>query len=87
MRAAAGLHADDALGSERVVADEELRVLLRVDVVGDHRDLVAIAQRLAQGERQRGLAGADGAADADAQRPWLPGGSVHERNNLEYCVS
>ena len=53
---------------QRLVAHEELRVLFGVDVVGHDGELVAVAQRAAQRERQRRLAGADGAADADAQR-------------------
>ena len=68
VRAAAGLDADDALGRERFVAHQELRVLLGVDVVGDDAELVFVAQRAAQRQRQRGLAGTDRAADADPQR-------------------
>ena len=67
VRAAAGLDADDALGRQRLGADQELGVLAGVDVVGDHGELIALAQRLAQGVEQGGLAGADRAADADAQ--------------------
>ena len=68
MRAAAGLDADDALGRERAGARQELGVLLGVDVVGDDGDVVVVAHRLAQALDQRGLARADRAADADAQR-------------------
>ena len=67
VRAAAGLDADDPLRCERLVADEELRVLGGVDVVGDNGDVVLLAQCLAQREGQGGLAGADRAADADAE--------------------
>ena len=35
VRAAAGLHADDAVGRQRLAAHEELHVLAREDVVGD----------------------------------------------------
>src|SRR5688572_28087347 len=42
VRAAAGLDADDALGRERLVAHQELRVLLGIDVVGHHRDVVLV---------------------------------------------
>ena len=48
MRTAAGFHADDALGGERFVAHQELRIFLGVDVVGDDREVVASAQRAAQ---------------------------------------
>src|SRR6185503_16291852 len=67
VRAAAGLDADDALGGERLVAHEEARVFLGVDVVGDGGDVVPVAQGLAQGERERGLPRAYGTADADAK--------------------
>ena len=68
MRAAAGLDPDDALRRQRLGARQELRVLLGVDVVGDDGDLVAVAHMLAQAVDERGLARADRAADADAQR-------------------
>ena len=67
VRAAAGLDAGDALGRQRAGAHQIFGVPLGVDVVGDGGDLVAVAQPLAQRVHQRGLAGADRAADADAQ--------------------
>src|SRR5258706_15104045 len=79
MRAATGLDADDALGRERLVGDEELGVLFCIDVVGHHRDVEAVAQPLAQRKRERRLAGTDRSSDAYAQG--------HERNSLLYCVS
>ena len=75
VRAAAGLHAHDALLGQRAGAHEDQRVLLGVDVVGDGADVVAVAEGLAQGLHQRRLAGADGPADADAQR--AVGGFAH----------
>ena len=49
------------------------------------------SEAAAQLQRQRRLAGADRAADADAQwtmlRTVLGGIVTHERNNLVYCVS
>ena len=84
VRAAAGLDAEDAFGRERAGAGQELGVLLGVDVVGDRGDVVVVAEALAERIHQRGLAGADGAADADAE------GTVwgdHERNSLVYWVS
>src|SRR5271154_1637656 len=83
MRAAAGLDAEDAFRRERLVAHQELRVLLGIDVVGDCGDVVLVAQRLAQCERQRRLARSNGPADADAKRRVL----VHERKIRLYCVS
>ncbi len=85
MRAAAGLDAEDAIGRKRAGARQELGVLLGVDVVGDRGDVVAVAQLLAERVHQRRLAGADGAADADAQG--AVGGAGHERNSLVYWVS
>ncbi len=67
MGAATGFYAGDALGFQRAGAGEELGVLLGVDVVGDHGDLVAGAHMLAQAVDQGGLAGSDRAADADSE--------------------
>ena len=83
MRAAAGLDAEDALFGKRLDAIQDQRVLLRVDVVGDDGDGIAVAHRLAEHLRQRGLAGADRAADPDAKRPVR----IHVRNTREYWVS
>src|SRR4029079_1480278 len=76
---AARLDADDALGRQGLVGDEELRVFFRVDVVRHDRDIEAVARPLPQGERGRGVAGTARAANADAKR--------HDRNSLLYCVS
>ena len=67
MGTASGLHPDDARLIQGLTADQEPGVLLGVDVVGDHADLVVVAQALAQGVQQGGLAGADGTADAYAE--------------------
>ncbi len=83
VRTAAGLDAEDALLGKRLHAVQDQRVFLRVDVVGDDGDGIALAHRLAEHLRQRGLAGADRPADPDPQ------GSIcaHVRNTREYCVS
>src|SRR5262249_5764325 len=90
VRAAAGLDPDDALRMERPRAGQELRVLLGIDVVGDDRDVVAVAHMLAEAVDERGLAGADRAADADAQGT-VAGGTVtrcaHDLKSLVYWVS
>ena len=65
VRAAAGLDAADPLGGSAPRAHEELGVLVGVDVVGDDREAVAIAQPLAQPVEQRRLARSDRPADAD----------------------
>src|SRR5207245_2091024 len=79
VRTTAGLDADDALGHEGLVPNQELRVLLGVDVVRHHRDLVLPAQRAAQRQGQRGLARSHRPADADPER--------HDLNSLEYWLS
>ena len=43
VRTAAGLDAHDALGRQRAGLDQNARVLLGVDVVGDRRDVVGVA--------------------------------------------
>ena len=49
---------------------------------------VAVAQRLAQRQRERRLAGADRAADADAQRRMIALACIdQERKRRVYCVS
>ena len=68
MRATAGLDAHDALFRQGAGHGEQARILLGVDVVGDGAEVVAIAHALAEHLHQRGLAGADRAADADAER-------------------
>src|SRR5690606_11092504 len=89
VRAAARLHAHDAIFRQRLTAREDQRVFLGVDVVGDDGDRIVFAQGFAQFLGQRGLAGADRPADADAQGAVL-GWSVflcHERKSLECWVS
>src|SRR5262249_59416921 len=54
-------------GGERLVALEELGVLAGEDVVGDDAEAHPIAERAAQRQDERGLAAADGAADADGE--------------------
>ena len=83
VRAAAGFHAHDAFRHQRAGAGQKLRILAGVDVVGDGGDVVMVAHRLAQPVGQRGLAGADRAANADAQGTVVTKRSrSHERNNL-----
>ena len=65
VRTAAGLHAANPLERQRARAHQELGVLVGVDVVGDDREAVAIAQPLAQPVQQCRLAGSDRTADAD----------------------
>jgi len=68
MRIDAGLDTGDTLRHERAGAHKIVRVPARIDVVGDRCDVVAIAQPLAEQIHQRGLAGTNRAANADAQR-------------------
>ena len=53
---------------KRAGLDQNAGVLLGVDVVGDRGDVELVAQALAKLLHQRRLAGADGAANADAKR-------------------
>src|SRR6185312_13474767 len=62
-------------------AREELGILAGVDVIGDRRDVVAVAHVLAELVHQRRLAGADRAAHAHPQC------RAHDLNNLVYWVS
>src|SRR6267142_562775 len=90
MRATASLHAHDALRRQRLGAREDELVFLRVDVVGDHVDVVLVAESLAEGFDQGGLTRSDGTADPDPQRMsrQLRGEKEgHDRNNLVYWVS
>ena len=60
MRAAAGLDGADVARRQRVVADQELGVLAREDVVRDDAEAVVAPQAPAELEQERGLAAADG---------------------------
>jgi hypothetical protein len=87
--ASARLHAHDALDRQGAGSGEDQRVFLGVDVVGDGAHVVAIAQRNAQRLHQRGLARANGTADAHAQRRdfgRLPA-RHHDLNKRLYCIS
>jgi hypothetical protein len=64
VRASAGLDAQDAVGGKRAVAHEELGVLARVDVVGDDGKVQVVAEPFAEAQDKHGLAGTDGASDA-----------------------
>lgn len=68
VRAAAGFHAHDAFGGQGAADGEQALVFLGVDVVGDGDEVVFVAHGLAEHFQDGRLAGADGAADADAQR-------------------
>jgi len=89
VRAPAGLHTDDPIGRQRFAPDEELHVLFREDVVGDHGEVVLAAHRFAQRIDQRRLARADGSADANpdwASHGFPPAESpftLHDRNKRE----
>jgi hypothetical protein len=67
VRAGAGLDGGDPLGRQHGLAEQELGVLPRVDVVGDDGDGQLVAQGAAERGNGGGLAGADRAAEADAQ--------------------
>ena len=81
MRAPPGFDALDPLGRQCPRTGQELRIFLGVDVVGDCRDVVIVAQLLAQGVHQGRFSRAHRSADTDAK------GFTHDRNNLVYWVS
>src|SRR5437773_2284683 len=85
--AAARLDADDPRGRQGAAPDQKLRVLLRVDVVGDHGHVEPVAQPQAQRLGQRGLARADGTADSDLQRAREAGLHAHDLNSLVSSVA
>src|SRR5437762_2497811 len=64
----------------------ELRVLLHVDVVGDHRDVERVTEVQAKRLGQGGLARADGTTDADLQRSRDAAGA-HDRNSRVSSVA
>ena len=65
--AAARFDADDPLGREGFIAHQKIGVFTGVDIVGDHGQVVTVAQGQAQGQGQGRFAGTDRATDADAQ--------------------
>ena len=67
MGAAAGLDPHDAVERQGFGAGQDLGILLGVDVVGDGRDLVPVAQAPAELLHQCCLARAHRAADPDTQ--------------------
>ncbi len=77
VRTAAGLHRPDALGGERLVADQELGVLPGEDVVGHHAEAQPVAQQPAQREHQRGLPAPHRATDPHGEG--APAGVAPER--------
>src|SRR5438552_16645366 len=80
--ASARLHSHHPFRRQGASSDQELRVFLRIDVVGDHGDVVAIAQTQAERLDEGRLARAYGPADADAKRPGNPWVPAHERKSL-----
>src|SRR5580704_4066015 len=97
MRAAACLDAHNALRRQRLRTCENELVFLRVNIVGNHVNVVVVPEPLAQRFNKRRFARANRAADPDAQRAvmtcayaglgvWV-GNKNHERNSLVYCVS
>jgi hypothetical protein len=58
VRATPRLYADYAVGRQRALANQEFRVFLRVNVVGDHGQVQPRPQPLAQAVNQRRLSAA-----------------------------
>src|SRR5262249_16846953 len=69
---------------------ENQLVFLRVDIVGDHVDVVIVTEALAQCFDQRGFAGSNRTTDPDPQRGCVgifDRQRSHERNSRVYWVS
>src|SRR6516165_3896303 len=97
MRTAARLDAHNALRGQRLRACENELVFPRVNVVGNHVNVVVVPEPLAERFNKRRFAGANRTPDPNAQRAvmtctytglgiWV-GNNCHERNSLVYCVS
>src|SRR5262249_36147570 len=67
VRATPGLNGSNAFRLERLVADQELAILLCEDVIRDYRDVQARAQPATELEHQPGFAAADPSADSDSK--------------------
>ena len=67
MRAAAGLHAHDALRRQRARLGQDALILFGVDIVGHHRQVIRVAHCLAERFQQRGFARPYRATHAHAQ--------------------
>ena len=75
VRATARFHTDNAIGVERLVAQQKLGVLACVYVVGNRRHVVLVTQGFAQGDHQGCFAGADRATD------------TYSESGLFHCLS
>ena len=67
MRAAAGLHANNALRLQCARLGQDALILFGVDIVSDYRQMICIAHCLAERFQQGGFTRPYRAADADAQ--------------------
>ena len=67
VRTCSGLDRDDPRGVQHARGPDHPGVLVGVDVVGDDPDLQLVAEVGAEQHDERGLAGADGAADAQPE--------------------
>ena len=67
MGATAGFHPENAVFFQRLVAQQKLGIFPGVNVVGDHRQIVVLAQGRAQLAQQRRFARAHRAPHANAQ--------------------
>ena len=95
VRTATCLYSHNALSWQRLRAGKNELILLCIDIICDHVDLVRGAKQLTQHLNERRLAGANRPSDSDAERPvmtsvdpglkmiWLSNYS-HDRNNLVY---
>src|SRR2546422_7776078 len=90
MGTTACLDTHNALPRQRFRSCENELVFLRVNIIGNHVNVVGLPEPLTQSLNKRRFARANRAADSDAHRAGLgvwAGNKVHDRHNLVYCVS
>src|ERR1700757_2019598 len=90
VRTTSGFYSHNAFRRQCFRSCENELVLFRINVIGNHVNVVRLAEALAERFNERRFAGPDRAADTDTQRMGLGIGTrsiSHDRNNLVYWVS
>src|SRR5215472_3148421 len=98
MRTASRLNAHYALRRQSLCPSQKELIFLRVNIVGDHKNVVDVTEPLAERFNKGRLARANRTANPDTQRSSVAGAQKmslrvwatiidHERNNLVYWVS
>src|SRR6201984_1710922 len=90
VRTTSGFYSHNSLRRQCFRSCENKLVLFRINVIGNHVNVVRVAKALAQRLSERGFARSDRAADTDTQWVCLGMGTrsiSHDRNNLVYWIS